>query len=236
MAALDAGFTHFDVAPAYGDGLAESELGRVLVPKQRDFSIGTKFGIPTNGWGAKSAVAFYTRAGLSKAALPRLSTDFSQRDFSPDHAVRSLEHSLRRLRVDHVDYLLLHEPRGVSDVTTLPSLVEVLEKQKRLGKLLHYGIAAPTAVLSDLHMQGITFGDTLQFGLSEASPQLIRETGCSNRFAYGLIHHLSPQRHRPRLNLADAIEWFKSFVPNVVPIISTTRVEQLEALGSTFRK
>ena len=45
-AALDAGFTHFDTARMYGDGLAERELGRFLKGRRGRATLGTKFGLP----------------------------------------------------------------------------------------------------------------------------------------------------------------------------------------------
>lgn len=45
--AFDHGFTHFDTAPLYGDGMAERELGKFLASKREKVTIGTKFGFPS---------------------------------------------------------------------------------------------------------------------------------------------------------------------------------------------
>ena len=48
--ALDSGFTHFDTARLYGEGLAEHSLGRFLGKQRQNVTIGTKFGISANPW------------------------------------------------------------------------------------------------------------------------------------------------------------------------------------------
>src|SRR5437016_952206 len=44
-AALDAGIRHFDVAPMYGLGLGEGELGRFVRGRRERIVVATKFGI-----------------------------------------------------------------------------------------------------------------------------------------------------------------------------------------------
>src|SRR5919199_1407023 len=56
-AALACGIRHFDVAPMYGLGMAERELGRFAVGRRDDVVIATKFGIaPTRTARAIAAV------------------------------------------------------------------------------------------------------------------------------------------------------------------------------------
>src|SRR5437588_12142325 len=47
-AAASLGFLHFDTAPAYGDGLAECELGRFLRTGRHRYVIATKYGLPAH--------------------------------------------------------------------------------------------------------------------------------------------------------------------------------------------
>jgi D-threo-aldose 1-dehydrogenase len=44
-AAYEAGVRHFDVAPLYGLGVAEKELGRLLLRVPADVTVATKFGL-----------------------------------------------------------------------------------------------------------------------------------------------------------------------------------------------
>jgi D-threo-aldose 1-dehydrogenase len=95
QAALQAGLAFFDTAPLYGTGLAEKRLGAALdgVPRDR-YVLETKVGrllsvedLPGGQW--HQSCAF---------------------DYSRDGVRRSLESSLRRLRVEAVDLALLHDP------------------------------------------------------------------------------------------------------------------------------
>ncbi|MGB7338212.1 MAG: aldo/keto reductase [Phototrophicaceae bacterium] len=102
--AYENGITYFDTAPNYGKGLAESRTGLVIgqLPRER-ITIATKVGFDISG-------------------------DTVQRDYSRDGILRSLEGSLKRLKVDSIDILHVHDPDFHFDevVThTLPTLVEL---------------------------------------------------------------------------------------------------------------
>lgn len=98
--AWEGGIRHFDTAPYYGFGLSESRIGNVLsdVPRP-SFTLSTKVGRliedaaghrgHDDGFAVDGRAARfdYTRAGVR----------------------RSLEASLRRLRLDRVDVLFLHD-------------------------------------------------------------------------------------------------------------------------------
>src|SRR5262245_50684276 len=85
--ALDLGVTLIDTAPVYGKSRSERRLGQALagVPRER-YVLSTKVGRivePDGSW---------------------------QFDFSRDGALRSLESSLERLKLDRVDIVLVHDP------------------------------------------------------------------------------------------------------------------------------
>lgn len=102
-AAWEVGVRYFDTAPHYGVGLAERRLGSALRGHERSgFTLSTKVGRllePT------------TRAGRDLGAGFDAPAD-SRRvwDFSRSGVLRSVEDSLRRLGLDRVDVLLLHDP------------------------------------------------------------------------------------------------------------------------------
>ena len=80
--ALRLGVNLFDTAPGYGSGRSEELVGRALEGRRDEAVIVTKFG--------------HTAAG---------ETDFSAARVEP-----ALAESLERLRTDHVDVFLLHNP------------------------------------------------------------------------------------------------------------------------------
>src|SRR5262249_52584332 len=122
-AAADLGFVHFDSAPVYGDGQAETALGRFVRGRRDRFVIVTKYGIPPGGiveavpalgTPMRTARALASRLGMWSRNLPPLSAAGLR---------RSAERSLRRLGVDCVDILLLHEPQPAR-VERLPEIGE----------------------------------------------------------------------------------------------------------------
>jgi D-threo-aldose 1-dehydrogenase len=94
--AWDLGIRFFDTAPYYGSGLAETRLGSALRGRPRsEFVVSTKVGRRL-------------RPGRSSwYGAPPLRSYF---DFSYDGALESLEESLERLGLDHVDVALVHDP------------------------------------------------------------------------------------------------------------------------------
>jgi len=89
QAAWDAGIRAFDTAPHYGVGLSEQRIG--------DFLLGRRL-VPATG-PVDGADQFYGTAALRRV-----------RDYSADGVLRSLEDSLRRLRLDRADIVLIHDP------------------------------------------------------------------------------------------------------------------------------
>ncbi len=123
--ALEAGITYFDTAPSYGDGASERNLGHALVTL-----------------GAAGQVVVGTKVRLATSELDR-----------PAGAVRhSLEASLDRLGLDHVDVVHLHNPIGVQ--TRNPSdpgipgeaaaadVVDALRRAVEDGLARHVGFTA----------------------------------------------------------------------------------------------
>ncbi len=101
-AAWDTGCRYFDTAPLYGLGLAETRLNRFLRSKSRsDYVLSTKVGRLLKPCKASE------RTGIGKFfETPNRREIY---DYTYDGVMRSLEHSLERLGVDHVDILFAHD-------------------------------------------------------------------------------------------------------------------------------
>ena len=98
--ALAAGFGYFDTAPHYGQGLSERRLGDALRGEQhKDCVISTKVGrlLKPAGYAPE-------RHGF----LSPMPFDIDY-DYSYDGIMRSFEHSLQRLGLDHIDILYMHD-------------------------------------------------------------------------------------------------------------------------------
>ncbi|MBI4306724.1 MAG: aldo/keto reductase [Chloroflexi bacterium] len=121
--AYDLGVRYFDTAPLYGDGRSEVRYGNALSGFPRNsFVISTKVGRVLNPTG--------NGASVPPDGLPNLKAVF---DLSRDGILRSLEESLKRLRMDRVEILLLHDPdvenlEEAANRTAFPTMLELREK------------------------------------------------------------------------------------------------------------
>jgi len=105
--AYAAGLRFFDTAPLYGHGLAEERLGRALGGKPRsEFVLATKVGRLLRAGAPPDPSQFHDGKPFYKVTSP-LNPVF---DFTYDGVMRSVEESLRRLGLDRLDILHIHDP------------------------------------------------------------------------------------------------------------------------------
>ena len=125
------GIRHFDTARMYSSGDSEGVLGELVRQRRAELTIVTKAGIaPTSR----------LMRGLNKfaAAFHIAQPTSAPRRFEAAQIQQSVETSLRNLKTDHIEALLLHEIRAheVHD-----ELKRLLETFRREGKIGAYGIA-----------------------------------------------------------------------------------------------
>lgn len=108
--AWDAGIRYFDTAPHYGLGLSERRLGRFLAGKPRaEYVVSTKVGrllVPHPDGADELDLAndFHVPA-----------THKRRWDFTAAGIRRSVEESLRRMGLDRIDIIYLHDPERSDD-------------------------------------------------------------------------------------------------------------------------
>lgn len=112
------GVTTIDTAPAYG--VSEERLGALLAGRRQRWTIITKAG-----------EEFEEGRG-------------STFDFSPEAVTRSVERSLRRLRTDHLDVVLLHSDGRDEEIIECTGALEALERAKEQGKARAIGVSTKT--------------------------------------------------------------------------------------------
>jgi D-threo-aldose 1-dehydrogenase len=149
-AAFDAGIRHFDVAPMYGLGRAEPELGSFSRVHRSEVTIATKFGIrPTlaarclayaqrparRAFESKPTIRDQARAHA--AVRSRLLYD--RGGYDARGARHSLQRSLRALKTDYVDLLLLHDPLPGS--VRSDEVSAFLEDARAAGLIRSWGIS-----------------------------------------------------------------------------------------------
>jgi aryl-alcohol dehydrogenase-like predicted oxidoreductase len=176
--AFEAGIRHYDVARSYGHGEAESALGDFLAGRRDQVTVATKLGMEPPPRSRRLAVA----KGLARAAvrvvppLRRVARERAARlvavgRFAVPEARASLETSLRELRTDHLDLLLLHEvrPPDLSD-----ELLGFLEDQVREGTVRAFGIATVPEASGAIVAERPEFAPLVQVENSAAVPTLER--------------------------------------------------------------
>src|ERR1700744_522922 len=136
--ALDGGINFIDVAPAYGETLAELNLGKALHGIRRDqYYLATKIGSYSEAKG-----------------------DY---DYSAERTERSLHASLKRLGVDYVDLIQCHDiefaDHGQIVNETLPTLHRL--KQKGLARAIGVTGLPLRVVPSILDQVGPNIVDTI---------------------------------------------------------------------------
>lgn len=150
-AAFDAGINFFDTARSYGYGASEGLLGQFCAGKRDQVILCTKFGILPAARSWKQAVKPLARGvlqlfpGLRKAAQRQAAGMFTPGQFSVSVLRSSLETSLRELRTDHVDILLLHA--APLSVLAQDDLFAELDRLVAAGKVRMCGISGEQDVI-----------------------------------------------------------------------------------------
>ena len=113
--AFEVGVNFYDTADAYGDGLAETVVGKALKPLSRDQIV--------------VATKVYHHFYPDGHRHP---------DLSRDYILKECEASLRRLKMDYID---LYQCHAFDQLTPLDETTEALERLKSQGKIRAYGVS-----------------------------------------------------------------------------------------------
>lgn len=121
-AALELGIDSFDHADIYGDYSVEGLFGEALAAAP----------------GLRDRLRIVTKCGIRLTSAQRPQHRIKSYDSSREHVLASVEHSLRALRTDRIDLLLIHRPDLLMDADELAATFEAL---KAAGKVLHVGVS-----------------------------------------------------------------------------------------------
>ncbi len=183
-AAFDHGFTHFDTAPYYGFGIAEQELGRFLRNRRGRVTVTTKVGLYPPGDLHPNTVSVWMRKIAGKV-LPAFSRPVI--DWSIAAASKSLDLSLRRLGIDQIDLLLLHEP--ISGAVQSEVFLDWLKNKQSKGRIRAWGLAGEADCMDSWLSINHPLGMVLQVrdSLDRREADLVRDRGRDLQITYGYI-------------------------------------------------
>jgi len=138
--AMDEGINFFDHADIYGGGKSEEKFSEALDmnPALRDKMI------------------LQTKCGIRNGCY----------DFSREHILEAVDGSLKRLRTDHIEVLLLHRPDTLMEPEEVAEAFTILENS---GKVRYFGVSNQNQMqielLSKFLKQKIIFNQ-LQFSIT----------------------------------------------------------------------
>jgi D-threo-aldose 1-dehydrogenase len=127
--AFDLGINYFDTAPLYGYGKSEIRLGRALRAANRHYVLSTKVGRVLNPT-EQSDREFFKDADPTRESV---------HDWSADGVKRSINESLERLGVNHIDIVLLHDCEDHLE-QTLREAYPVLDSYRSQGIIKAVGM------------------------------------------------------------------------------------------------
>lgn len=122
--AISVGINAFDLADIYGRGRCEELLGLVL----------------KNRPDLREKMWIQSKCGI------RIE-EFTYFDFSKDYIIKSVDGILQRLKIDHLDSLLLHRPDALMESDQVAEAFDLLYKQ---GKVRDFGVSNQNPMMMEL--------------------------------------------------------------------------------------
>jgi predicted oxidoreductase len=110
--ALDEGINFFDHADVYGSGKSEEKFSEAL----------------DMNFGLRQKMILQTKCGIRRDSF----------DFSKEHILEAVDGSLKRLRTDYLDVLLLHRPDALVEPEEVAEAFTILETS---GKVKYFGVS-----------------------------------------------------------------------------------------------
>jgi aryl-alcohol dehydrogenase-like predicted oxidoreductase len=244
-AALAAGIRHFDTAPLYGSGQSEDVLGHVLsgVP---DITLTTKVGIarPNSEMAWRDLTGGYRQFARSLLTyMPGLKSRLEKwhalvRDHGPmalaprrklrgSDIRRELEESLKRLRRDHVDLYLVHEP---DQFDLNDEALETFIAFSREGVVGAFGLGYGRCVTKTPD-----FGTVIQSRYAKWSPC---QDGNKTRIFHGVLRHGWSDRQPKTERALDAGAYIADVLktnPKVRVVFSASSVHQIEQIAAFLK-
>ncbi|OAZ03468.1 aldo/keto reductase family oxidoreductase [Flavobacterium succinicans] len=224
--------TTFDHADIYGSYTTEAQFGKAL----------------SNSKIKREQIQLISKCGIQMLAEKRKNT-IKHYDYSKDYILWSVENSLKNLKTDYLDVLLLHRP---SPLMQADEIAEAVEKLKSEGKIIDFGVSNFTSSQTELIRQKtpISFNQ-IQFSATDYQPML------DGSLDYMQLHQIRPlswnplgsvfrqenmQTFRLRKLLATLVSkyeigadtillaWILKHPAHIVPIAGTVNVARIQSL------
>ena len=161
----------FDHADIYGSYTTEAEFGKAFAESKiarEKIQLISKCGIQLEG-SRKNAIKHY--------------------DYSKEYIIWSAENSLKNLQTDYLDVFLLHRP---SPLMIADEIAEAVEKLKKDGKIIDFGLSNFTSSQTELIRQKTEVSyNQVQFSATHHEAML------DGSFDYMQVHGIRPMSWNP---------------------------------------
>ena len=232
LSAFNNGINSFDHADIYGGYTTEETFGEAFL----------KTGIN------RENVFFISKCGIMYPS-EKLPIKVKHYDYSEKHLIQSVENSLKNLKTDYLDCLLLHRPSPLMDISEISNTIAHLLKE---NKIRSFGVSNFT--ISQMEM----FKGKLNISFNQINLSLTNlDSIFDGTLEYMQANNIIPMAYSPlgqyyktdnprlkevvgflskKYNCSDdqlLISWLIKLPSGVYPVIGTTRVERInKSLGS----
>lgn len=118
---LETGITTFDHADIYGDYTTEAEFGKAFSESRI----------------SRGSIQLITKCGIQHTGKSR-SNRIKHYNYSKEYIIWSVEESLKNLKTDYLDLLLLHRPSPLMRADEISEAIHTLQKE---GKVIDFGVS-----------------------------------------------------------------------------------------------
>lgn len=230
---LENNVSSFDLADIYGGYTTEASFGKALEKSKAN----------------RNKLQLISKCGIQYVAETR-NNKIKHYQYDKDYIIWSVENSLKNLRTDYLDILLLHRP---SPLMEADEIAEAVSKLKADGKIIDFGVSNFTSSQTEL-IRSKTQVDYNQIQFSATNHNAMTD----GTLDYMQIHNIQPMAWNPlgsvfrentsqtrRLkellaNLVSKYEvgsdtillaWIMKHPANIIPIagtINTARIQNLQ--------
>ena len=245
LAAVDAGYTLFDHADIYSDGLGEWVFGRLLRDNKS----------------LRDKMLIASKCGIRKETDPAPSAPYRY-DFSADYIIQSCEGSLKRLQTDRIDLYQLHRPDFLAEPE---EVARAFTKLKGQGKVREFGLSNASPAFFALIQKSCSFklqvnqieislkardffqNGTMEQCMMEKITPLAWSPLAAGRLCFPGVIDLNEPGHAKRIQLRDAIDlvarqhnvsrgvvavaWLLRHPSGIVPIIGSADSSNIKEIA-----
>ena len=234
LESFDSGINSFDHADIYGGYTTEVSFGDAFA----------ETGIN------REDVFFISKCGIMYPS-EKLPIQTKHYDYSEDHINKSVDNSLKNLRTDYLDCLLLHRPSPLMDISIISDAVKRLIKS---GKIKSFGVSNFTANQMDMfkgkldilynqinlsltHLDHMFDGTLEYMQANDILPMAYSPLGSYFKQENGTIKKVV-DKLKNKYGCSDyqiLISWLLKHPSKVYPVIGTTKSDRIKNTSGSLK-